>query len=336
MKGYGLFLLVMAILLLIIPLPALSNTAKATGAQQSAKTQPSATTKATSTTTAKTTLPKNTAQGTFRILCDGKIVTLTEREFLIRTLAMEMLPSYHTEALKAQTVAAYTYYSRRRANPDPALNGADFATPYEAFPQAYTQEKLKERWGDQYDAYYQKITDAVDAVAGKTIRHKGKLIDACYHAVSNGCTESAETVWGSEVAYLQAVASPGDRLAPGYTSSVSLSPTEVKTILKKAEPTLSLSKTPSEWFGKATLSPAGTVEKQAVGDKTLSGTRIREVFGLRSATFSVTYQKERFVFTVCGYGHGVGMSQHGADYLARQGYDWQEILTYYYKGVTIV
>ena len=170
---------------------------------------------------------------------------------------------------------------------------------------------------------------------GKTITHNGKPIDACYHAVSNGCTESAKVVWGANVPYLQAVASPGDRLAPGYESTVTLTADQVKSILKKEEPALSLGKQPKNWFGKATLSAAGTVEKQAVGDQTLSGTRIRELFGLRSATYTVTYQETGFVFSVCGYGHGVGMSQHGADYLARQGYTWQEILKYYYKGVTI-
>ncbi len=335
MKGYGLFLLVMALLLLLIPLPALSGTAKSTAAEDSAKTQPVTTTAAKTTRTTKTTTPKEEEQGVFRILCGDRVVTLTDREFLIRTLAMEMLPSFHTEALKAQTVAAYTYYSRRRANPDPDLKGADFATPYEAFPEDYTPKKLQQRWGKQYDTYYKKLTEAVDAVMGKTITHQGKLIDACYHATSNGCTESAKVVWGSDVAYLQAVASPGDRLAPGYESTVTLTADQVKAILKKEEPSLSLGKKPATWFGKATLSAAGTVKTQTVGDKTLSGTRVRELFGLRSATFTVEYEKDGFVFTVCGYGHGVGMSQHGADYLARQGYSWQEILKYYYKGVSI-
>lgn len=345
MKGYGLFLLVMALLLLLIPLPALSGTANSTAtgdapSKAADSTTAPVTTTATTTKTKSTTTTKSADRGVFRILCDDRVITLTDREFLIRTLAMEMLPTYHTEALKAQAVAANTYYSRRRqqqkSHPDPDLNGADFVTPYGAFPEEYTREKLKERWGEQYDTYYRKIAGAVDSVLGKTLSHKGQPIDACYHAISNGCTESAKVVWGGEVAYLQAVASPGDRLAPGFSSTVTLTPDRVKAILRKEEPTLSLGEKPAVWFGKSTLSAAGTVKRQPLGDKTLSGTRIRELFGLRSATYTVKYEKSRFVFTVSGYGHGVGMSQYGADHLARQGYTWQEIVKYYYKDVTIV
>ena len=273
------------------------------------------------------------------MLCDNQVVSLPDREFLIRTLAMEMPASYHEEALKAQAVAAYTYYQRRRLtqenNPDPDLKGADFVTPNQRFPQDYTQEKLRERWGTDYDTYYQKISDAVDAVWGETITYDGKLIDACFHAVSNGQTESAEEVWGAEVPYLQTVASPGDRTATGYASTGTFTTDEVRSILTGGDPTITLGENPEEWFGKATLSDAGTVHSQPVGDATLPGTQIRKLFGLRSAAYTVDYADGVFTFSVQGYGHGVGMSQHGADYLAKQGYTYKEILEYYYTGVAI-
>ena len=335
MKGYGLLLLATAVLLLLIPLPALSRSTAA------------------DTTPSESTPPPENDQpdgsdpdpvptpltGQCRILCGTEVVTLEERDFLIRTLAMEMSPTYHTEALKAQTVAAYTYYARRRQRqtdrPDEALQGADFATPNADFPAAYTEEKLRERWGSQYDTYYNKIASAVDAVAGQTMTYDGQLIDACYHSISSGCTESALVVWGAEIPYLQAVASPGDRLAPGYETVCILTLEQVRAALTAVQSPINLSEDPKEWFGSPTLSEAGTVETQPVGDTILPGTRIRQLLGLRSAAFSVEYKDEAFVFTVRGYGHGVGMSQYGADYLARQGYSYKEILAYYYSDIML-
>ena len=213
MKGYVLLLLATAVLLLLIPLPALSrSTAADTTPAES--TPPPESDRSDSSEPEPSPTPLT---GQFRILCGTEVVTLEERDFLIRTLAMEMSPTYHTEALKAQAVAAYTYYARRRQRqtdqPDKALQGADFATPNADFPAAYTEEKLRERWGSQYDTYYNKIIAAVDAVAGQTMTYDGQLIDACYHSISSGCTESALVVWGAEIPYLQAVASPGDPLS---------------------------------------------------------------------------------------------------------------------------
>jgi len=331
MKGYLWLLLILAVFLLLIPLPALPRqTASAPD-----ETPPTDTAATTTTTSA----PPATAEATYRILCGDTVVTLPQREFLIRTLAMEMPALYHEEALKAQAVAAYTYYTRRReqqaAKADPDLKGADFVTPHSSFPQDYTEEKLRERWGDQYDAYYQKLCAAVDAVAGQVITYDGELIDACFHAVSNGTTEDAAAVWGASVPYLQAVASAGDTTASGYASERTLTPDEVKAALTAAGVTANLPADPAAWFGTPTLSAAGTVSSQPIGDATLPGTKVRQIFGLRSATFTVTYADGQFTFAVKGYGHGVGMSQYGADYLARQGYTYQQILEHYYTNVKI-
>ncbi len=345
MKGYALILLAAALLLLLLPLPALPrDTATAAPPAESIVDVPADdsqtdTPQTTAPTTTAPTTPATPTQGEFKVLCTEQVIPLAERDFLIRTLAFEMSPTYHVEALKAQAVAAYTYYGRRRqaqkTQPDAALKGADFVTPAEDFPAACTPEKLQERWGENYTLYYDKICQAVDAVLGKTMTRDGELIDACYFAISNGCTESAEVVWGADIPYLQAVASPGDRLAPDYETTVTFTTDQVRSALETVEPTVSLPEDPATWFGTPTLSEAGTVTAIPVGDATLSGTKVRELLGLRSATFAVRYEKEAFTFTVKGYGHGVGMSQYGADYLARQGYTWQEILQYYYADVTI-
>ena len=330
MKGYLRLLLAVAVLLLLVPIPAYSTAVTDTAAPPSFAPQD----------TPANTLPSPLPdEAVFRVLCGDEVVTLTEEDFLIRTLAMEMSPALHEEALKAQTVAAYTYYARRRQaqaeNPDPKLKGADFVTPNESFPDAYNEESLRLRWGEQYTANYDRLKAAVSAVKGIAITYENALIDACYHAISSGNTESAETVWGAHIPYLQAVASPGDRLSPTYASEAVFTAEKVKTILTTELPDLHLGEEPSSWFGDPVLSDAGTVAEQPVGDSQLAGTRVRSLFGLRSAAFSVAYTDGSFTFSVRGYGHGVGMSQYGADYLARQGYTYDEILRYYYTDVEI-
>lgn len=334
MKGYGWLLLIVAALLLLLPLPAYS----APSADRSPA--PSTSTSPTDTPADTKPAPDDTIEGaTFRVLCGDEVVTLAEEDFLLRILAMEMSPDTHEEALKAQAVAAYTYYARRRQaqadKADPALRGADFVTPNATFPDAYTEEKLHQRWGEKYEENHLKLTAAIRAVQGVTMTYDGKLIDACYHSISCGNTEAAETVWGADIPYLQTVASPGDRLAPTYTSQVTVSVEEAKTILTTELPSLTLDDDPAAWFGTPVLSDAGTVAQQPIGNSQLAGTRVRQLFGLRSAAFAITCDGDRFTFSVKGYGHGVGMSQYGADYLARQGYSYEEILRYYYTDVTI-
>ncbi len=333
MKGYGWLLLVVAVLLLLLPLPAYSAPASKQTPSPDVPADIPADTKP---------LPSpddTTDEGVFRILCGDEVVTLSESDFLLRILAMEMSPDNHEEALKAQVVATYTYYARRRQaqaeKADPNLKGADFTTPNDTFPTSYTEEALRQRWGEKYEDRHRKLTTAIQAVAGVTLTHNGKLIDACYHAISCGTTEAAKTVWGADIPYLQAVASPGDRLAPTYASEATFSVEEAKAILTKELPDVVLGADPSTWFGSPTLSDAGTVAQQPIGNAQLAGTRVRQLFGLRSAAFAVAYADGTFTFAVKGYGHGVGMSQYGADYLARQGYSYEEILRYYYTDVTV-
>lgn len=339
MKGYGWLFLITGALLLLLPLPALAHSDAVDTPPDTSQPLEESIPDDSTIPTEPTDEPIN-EEPVFRILCGEQVVTLTEREFLIRTLAMEMSPSYHSEALKAQAVAAYTYYGRRRQlqteKVDPTLHGADFSTPHTNFPDAYTPEALQQRWGAQYNMYYKKITEAVEAVLGQTITYEGTLIDACYHSLSSGSTENAETVWGTNIPYLQAVASPGDRLAPDYKATITLSAEEMKKALSACETPLTLDDDPSGWFGEPSLSDAGYVATQTVGSITLAGTELRKLLGLRSAAFTVTYTENTFTITTHGYGHGVGMSQYGADYLARQGYSYKEILTYYYTGVTVV
>ncbi len=279
---------------------------------------------------------------TFTVLhADGKTKSsISCRDFLIFTLAAEMLPSFEPEALKAQAVAAYTYFSyereQERKNPQKALCGADFADTPAPFPEGYRPAYWEKKWGtDAFKTYYKKLASAVDAVAGETITYKGKLILAAYHAISPGKTEVAESVWASAVPYLQSVDSTDDEKAPDFTTTVRLTPVQVqKALADKKE--IRLSGEPNTWFSaKPTRSAAGTVLKQPIANSSLSGKECRTLFGLRSACFSVAYENGCFVFTVKGYGHGVGMSQYGAQFAALNGASYKEILHRYYTGVDI-
>ncbi len=262
------------------------------------------------------------------------------RDFLIYTLAAEMLPSFHEEALKAQVVAAYTYFSYQKAQerkaPTPELNGADFADTPVAFPDGYNADYWKAKWGEKaYETYYPKLCAAVDAVYGKKMTYEGQAIFAAYHAMSSGTTEDAQAVWASAFPYLQPVESPGDRLSPKYETQVVFSPPELSEKLKDKEG-IELTGDGSGWItGEISKTASKTVLAITIGGVNFSGRELRDLLGLRSACFDVAFKEGAFVFTVYGYGHGVGLSQYGADHLAGQGYTYEEILTYYYTGVTI-
>ncbi len=266
----------------------------------------------------------------------GNIITASERDYLIGCVACEMPPSYDSEALKAQAVAAYTNLVRLKKNPDASLNGADISDSPSRHQGYYSDEQLREKYGDKYEKYYEKIAEAVDAVYGEIITYDGQPIVAAYCAVAPGRTESAEVIWQSEVPYLQSVVSSGDKLAPDYSSTVIYTAEQLKDALS-ADSGIKPGDNPSEWIGNIELSEnkTGVVKSIVIGSKTLSGNEARRLLKLRSPAFSVQYNDGSFIFTVEGYGHAVGMSQYGADYMAKSGSSYKEILKQYYKGVKI-
>ena len=194
---------------------------------------------------------------------------------------------------------------------------------------------MKEQWKDTFDDSYKKLAEAVNDVFAQTVTYGGKLITAAYCAVSNGTTETAKTVFGKDYPYLQSVASPWDALCDGYLSTVTFTQKEVEDIIKKKWDDITLPSSPQEWFSDIKTTDAGTVSSIKVGDKTISGKDLREAFSLRSASFDAVYTLDAFVFTVRGYGHGVGLSQYGANEMAKQGAGYKEILAWYYPGTKL-
>ena len=280
--------------------------------------------------------PDHSNQAVFKVLDEdaGVIYTFSERDFLIYTVASEMPASYPLEALKAQAVASYTYYTyeKNRQAENAALQGADFTAVPSSFPETYSPEGLKKYWGDNYDKHLQTIAAAVDAVYGKQIVYDGSPIFAAYHSANAGKTESSSIVWGTEFPYLQPVVSSGDTLSPHYNSTVTVSDADFAA----AFPSLSLTGDAHTWIsGTPTVSDSKTVTAITIGGTSFTGKQVRDALNLRSACFSVTHTQNGFLFTVSGYGHGVGMSQYGAKAMADQGFTYDEILRHYYSGVSI-
>lgn len=264
----------------------------------------------------------------FKIKRGEEIVTLSEAEYIVGVVAAEMPALYEPEALKAQAVAAYTYAARKRA----AAGEEYHLTDQSALDQSFQDEaERKEKWGEKFEEYEQKIRDAVNSVCGQLILYEGEPIFAAYHAVSSGHTEAAVNVWGKEVPYLCGVLSVADKLCETYKSEITLSPADLAEKLGCKN----LPENAAEWIIKRECSEAGTVIKLSLGENEYKGSEVREKLGLRSSCFETEYKDGSFVFTVYGYGHGVGMSQYGANQMAKSGADYKEILLWYYKGCEI-
>jgi len=277
----------------------------------------------------------------FRVLDtrSGKVETVSLRDYLIGTVAAEMPGSFAPEALKAQAVAAHTYAVRiaeqNRKKNAPELKGADFSNDPASYQAYYTPEELRALLGDAYESTYGKIAAAVDAVSGEILCADGEPIAAAYHALSAGRTESAEEIWGNALPYLINTDSAADLNAPEYLTEMQFSADTVRKTLTALYPRLELPDAPAEWFRIQKSSAAGSVLSVQVGSETLSGQAVRDAFGLRSACFTAEWDGTSFVFTVKGHGHGVGMSQYGANAMAEAGSSYREILAHYYPGTEL-
>lgn len=255
-------------------------------------------------------------------------------EYLLGVLAAEMPATYHEEALKAQAVAAYTYLLNKRQNLDKTLGGADLSNNSATHQGYLTPEERQEKWGDKTSTYEKKIKNAIEEVSGKVIAYDGKPIIAAFHAINSGVTQSAETVWGGEVPYLKSVNSIGDKLSPDCVKTVAISSTEFSNLASNID-SCTLDDEAESWIEDIEASSDGYVKNIKIGSASLSGLEARDALGLRSAVFTYEYKDGNFIFTTSGYGHCVGMSQYGADYMARQGSTWEEIIKHYYTGVTV-
>ncbi|MCM3705051.1 stage II sporulation protein D [Cytobacillus firmus] len=248
-------------------------------------------------------------------------------EYLKGVLASEMPANYEMEALKAQAISARTYIMKflMSENKGDLPQGADISDS--TLQQVYkNQDELKEMWkDDNYEKNIKKITRAVKETQGLVMSYNGELIDASFFAISNGYTENSEDYWTTSLPYLRSVPSPWDTKAPDFVKTKTFPVKEIESRLGvKISNEINVERTSSD-----------RVSIIIISGKKLTGAEFREALGLRSTDFSLKLNGSDVQVTTRGYGHGVGMSQYGANSMASEGKNFKEILGYYYKGIKI-
>lgn len=275
----------------------------------------------------------------------GQVKIMPLEDYLVGVVAAEMPANFHLEALKAQAVAARTYALKKMElagqknghNPHP---DADVCTDPSHCQGWLSARELKERWGLLgYLKLSNKIETAVKETEGLVVTYNGRLIDPVYHSTSGGRTENSEDVWNFKIPYLRSVDSPWEKGSPRYYARFTFSLGQIDQLLGtnlRAVPVSTLAQKNNNYLKVLAYSSSGRVKLIKVGDKVFKGTDFRRLLGLNSTTFSWQVEGDKITFTTRGYGHGVGLSQYGANGMAWQGKNYKDILTYYYTGVKIV
>ena len=266
---------------------------------------------------------------------DGNVETMTLHDYLWGVVAAEMPASFHPEALKAQAVAARTYCIYQMRGSGDKHPQADVCGDYTCCQAYMTPAQAAEVWGEETRRYTDKIAQAVAGTDGLLCLYGGEPIDAVFFSSAAGKTSDAVEVWGSQVPYLQSVASPEGEEVPGWKTVVTFTLEEFRARFLESFPQADLSGPAAGWFSEPILDSSGAVSAISIGGVDLTGPQARQALGLRSAHFTVEPREETVVIYVTGYGHGVGMSQYGANALADQGKDFETILKWYYTGISV-
>ena len=260
------------------------------------------------------------------VLTQAGPVSMTAAQWLPGALAAEMPASFESEALKAQAVAARTYAMSAHRHAE-----ADLCTLNGGCCVAYRDEAaLRALWGGSYEKNMAAIKAAILATDGQYLTYGGEAIQAVFHASSAVSTEASAAIW-SPAPYLVSVPTPETpENTPGLVTTVRFTPEELSEALD-----ISPAGDPAAWLGKPVSDSAGRVAALTVGGRRFTGSEIRGALGLRSTAFTAAWDGEQFVFTVSGHGHGVGMSQYGAQAYAAMGWGYEAILAHYYPGTEL-
>lgn len=268
----------------------------------------------------------------------NKIEEVDLDEYLWGVVSAEMPASFEKEALKAQAVVARTYTIYKIVNNDGKHKDADICDDSTCCQAWISKEDRLEKWDDdEKESNWNKIVDAVNSTQGKIITYKGKPINAFFHSNSGGKTEAPVDVWGGTgYPYLQAVATAGEDAYSQYSSNASFSKKEFEEKIKKEHSDFKINFKEKDCIKIEGYTDGNRVKTIKIGNLELSGVEVRNLFGLRSANFKVEINGDNIEFEVVGYGHGVGMSQTGADSLAKEGENYEDIIHHYYTNVEIV
>lgn len=252
---------------------------------------------------------------------NGTVLQIEMEEYIVGVVAAEMPASFNTEALKAQAVIARTYALKK-------ISRGEALTDTVSTQSYIDVSQMKIKWGSDYSKYYNKIVNAVNSTKGEYLTYNGQYIEAVYHSTSNGYTEDSANVWGKSYPYLKSVESSWDKSASSY---LKITNKEFDTVMK----TLGIEYDENADITIISRNESGRVSEVKIGDNTYSGVELRNLLGLRSADFDIEVKDGNMIIITRGYGHGVGLSQYGANGMAKAGYSYKQIINHYYSDVKI-
>lgn len=252
---------------------------------------------------------------------NGSVINLNMTDYLIGVVSSEMPASFNLEALKAQSVLARTYALKAKQTGKKLTDTVS--------TQSYIDiDQMKNKWGNSFNTYYNKIKNAVENTNGEYLSYNGNYIEALYHSTNNGKTESSLDVFGNYYPYLISVSSEYDKNASSYLRTINM---PLDTISNK----LGLSLNNDSVISILSYTDGGNIKEININGNNFSGKKVRELLGLRSADFDISIGDNNANITTRGYGHGVGMSQYGANGMANAGYSYKDILFHYYPRTTL-
>lgn len=246
-----------------------------------------------------------------------------------------MPATFHEEALKAQSILARTFVINKLITGCNNIKEGNICDTTHC--QAYLNiNEKKKAWGKEGDEYLKKLKKVVKETEGKVLSYNDQLVKyPQYFSTSSGNTEDAVAVFSEDVPYLKSVQSPGEEISPKYESEISMSISDFKGKIKKSIPNSNLGNNINEEVKILSRNKGGTVDDIKIGDVTIKGKEFRKIFGLNSANFTLEVLEDKINIKCLGYGHGVGMSQWGANVMAKEGSKYDEILEHYFKGSKI-
>lgn len=267
----------------------------------------------------------------------GQVEQLHLDEYLLGVVSAEMPASYEIEALKAQATVARTYTIYQIKNNGTKHEGANICDSYACCQAWISKDERLSKWEENERAInWQKIMQAVNETAGEIITYEGQPINAFFHSNSGGITESSVNIWGGvEYPYLKSVETSGEEGYSQYNSEAIFSKEELINKIKEKYSDIQVDWNDQNAIQIQEYTDSGRVRTIKFGNISIAGTEARTILGLKSTNFIISYQDEKIIFTVKGYGHGVGMSQTGADSLAKQGSTYVKIIKHFYTGVEL-
>ena len=268
----------------------------------------------------------------------GQIEELPIDEYLYGVVSSEMPANYEAEALKAQAIVARTYTIYQIMNNSGKHPGADICDNSSCCQAWISKDERLSKWApEEAESNWNKIVDAVNSTSGKIITYQNKPINAFFHSNSGGKTESSLNIWGGiDYPYLKSVETAGEEGYTQYSSEAKFTKEELLNKLKEKYEDCEIDYSQENCIQILEYTTSGRVKTIKFGNKEIAGTEARTILGLRSTNFTFTISGDEIIFSVIGYGHGVGMSQTGADALAKSGSNCEEIIKHFYTGVEII